>query len=111
MDIDILKPDTGKMHIERPSHSASASAVESPEVATPEPERRPYTEPVSEGEEDDEYAVAPAPDEVKASGLSGEAVAEASGRTSDRRERSCTVDKFNAALVARNRTTHQEECR
>lgn len=77
VDIDILKPDTGKMHIERPTHSATPSAVESPEITTPEPERRHYTEPISEGEDDDEYAVAPANDELKATGLSGEAVAEA----------------------------------
>ena len=54
VDIDILKPDTGKMHIERPSHSQTASAVETPEVFTPDYEARPYNEPVSEGE-DDEY--------------------------------------------------------
>ncbi|KAL5504153.1 VTC4 [Sanghuangporus vaninii] len=77
MDIDILKPDTGKMHIERPSHSATASVAETPGVATPDYEApRPYTEPVSEGE-DDEYALQPARDEDKATGLSGEAVAAA----------------------------------
>ncbi|KAL5486050.1 VTC4 [Sanghuangporus weigelae] len=66
MDIDILKPDTGKMHIERPSHSATASVAETPGAATPDYEApRPYTEPVSEGE-DDEYALQPARDEDKA---------------------------------------------
>ncbi|KAI5119433.1 hypothetical protein M0805_009884 [Coniferiporia weirii] len=73
MDIDILKPDTGMMHIERPSHSASASG--SPVIA-PDSQQRPYTEPVSEGEEDD-FTIGPALDEDKATGLSGEAVAEA----------------------------------
>ncbi|THH08590.1 hypothetical protein EW145_g2600 [Phellinidium pouzarii] len=75
MDIDILKPDTGMMHIERPSHSASASIAESP-TSTPDLQQRPYTEPISEGE-DEEFAIAPAHDEDKAAGLSGEAVAEA----------------------------------
>lgn len=65
------------MQIERPSHSAAASTIETPEVATPDYEsRRHYTEPVSEGE-DDEYALEPAREEDKATGLSGEAVAEA----------------------------------
>ena len=77
VDIDILKPDTGSMHIERPTHSASASALNSPEPLTPEPERRPYTEPLSEGEEDDEVIIAAENDEDKRTGLSGEAVQEA----------------------------------
>jgi len=78
MDIDILKPDTGTVQIERPTHSATPSASESPEAHTPEPERRPYTEPLSEGEEDDEdFTLMPAEDEDKRTGLSGDAVAEA----------------------------------
>ena len=77
VDIDILKPDTGAVHITRPSHSASPSVVDSPELPSPEPERRPYTEPISEGEDDDGIALEPAEDEDKATGLSGEAVAEA----------------------------------
>ena len=78
MDIDILNPDSVKMQIERPTHSASPSATETPEITTPEPEQRPYTEPLSEGEDDEEeYAAAPAADELKATGLSGDAVNEA----------------------------------
>lgn len=78
MDIDILKPDTGKMHIERPSHqgSASTSTGGSPMMSNPDLNHPGYTEPISEGEEDD-YAVAPALNEHKAAGLSSEAVAEA----------------------------------
>lgn len=76
VDIDILKPDSGKMHIERPSHSnsASTSGGVSPIASTPDLQQRRYTEPVSEGEEDDDYAVAPALYEQKAAGLSGEEV-------------------------------------
>ena len=78
VDIDILKPDTGKVHIERPSHSASASVNETPETTTPDLEPiRPYAEPNSEGEEDEERAVTPAQDEGNAAGLSGDAVLEA----------------------------------
>lgn len=78
MDIDILKPDTGKMHIERPSHqgSASTSSGGSPIISTPDIHHAGYTEPISEGEEDD-YAVAPALYEHKAAGLSGEEVEQA----------------------------------
>ncbi|EJD06520.1 SPX-domain-containing protein [Fomitiporia mediterranea MF3/22] len=99
MDIDILKPDTGRMHIERPTHSATPSTVETPDVATPDYERqRPYTEPVSEGEEDDEYALAPAQHEDKATGLSGEAFAAAIAERNhslekDRAEKSRSVAK------------------
>lgn len=78
VDIDILKPDTGIMTIERPSHSNSAT--ESPEMHTPDPEhdhgsirREVYAEPVSEGEDDDdeENALVPALDEGKRTGLTG----------------------------------------
>lgn len=64
------------MPLERPTHSATPSTADTPELATPEPEGRPYTEPLSEGE-DDEFAVAPAQDEDRRTGLSGAAVAEA----------------------------------
>lgn len=78
MDIDILKPDTGTMHIERPSHqgSASASSGGSPVISAPDIHHQAYTEPISEGEEDD-YALAPALNEHIAAGLSSDAVAEA----------------------------------
>ncbi|TDL19918.1 SPX-domain-containing protein [Rickenella mellea] len=86
MDIDILKPDTGHMHIERPSHSGSGSITETntntgtPDLMSPSPESeraRPYTEPISEGEDEDEEGYQAAKDEDKRTGLSGEAVAEA----------------------------------
>lgn len=78
MDIDILKPDTGKMHIERPTHVGSGSTSAWPSgAATPEPESRPYAEPVSEGEEDEMMLYAAAKDEDKRTGLTGQAVADA----------------------------------
>ena len=52
VDIDILKPDTGAVVLDRP-HSHPPSAVESPESATPEGVLSPRGEPVSEGEEED----------------------------------------------------------
>ena len=67
MDVDILKPDTGALQIERPLHASSkgtsasgrqgssSSGLETPELGT----RMPYAEPVSEGEEDEEMDLAP----------------------------------------------------
>lgn len=64
MDVDILKPDTGALQIERPLHSTSrgTSASErqgSSGVLTPEHPPQGYTEPVSEGEEDEDMDLAP----------------------------------------------------
>lgn len=59
MDTDIRKPDTGAMQINRPTsapHSASTSTpdhVDSPRDVHPQ-ELGAYTEPLSEGEDDDE---------------------------------------------------------
>jgi hypothetical protein len=84
VDIDILKPDTGIMSIERPSNVTSAT--ESPMMRTPDPEHdhggmrhQAYTEPVSEGEDDDdeENALVPALDEGKRTGLQGEELEQA----------------------------------
>ncbi|PSR83226.1 hypothetical protein PHLCEN_2v5788 [Hermanssonia centrifuga] len=76
MDVDILKPDTGALQIERPLQSSSrgtssSERQESSGVVTPEMgiESRHYTEPVSEGEEDEEMDLAPARDEGARIGL------------------------------------------
>lgn len=69
MDTDILKPDTGYLTvIERPSASSPNRA--SPDLRTPS-DSVSYTEPVSEGEEDEDMDLAPARDEHKRTGLSG----------------------------------------
>lgn len=70
MDIDIRKPDTGAAHFERPISTASSN---SPHTRTPQP----YTEPLSEGEEDEEVAIAIARDEDKTAGLDPAAATEA----------------------------------
>ncbi|THH29918.1 hypothetical protein EUX98_g4267 [Antrodiella citrinella] len=81
METDILKPDTGAVTIERPLHGGSkgSSSSEHPNSGflTPDSPRRPYAEPVSEGEEDEDMDMAPAKDEGLITGLSGAALAEA----------------------------------
>ncbi|KAJ2918482.1 hypothetical protein MD484_g1970, partial [Candolleomyces efflorescens] len=80
MAVDILKPDTGYLSvIERPStivspktatsrQASSAGSYSPDDVAS-------YTEPLSEGEDDDyNAALAPAKDEGKRAGLSGDEV-------------------------------------
>jgi hypothetical protein len=66
VDTDIRKPDTGAAHFERPSNQPSTAANNSPHIRTPEVQ---YTEPLSEGEEDEEVALDLAPDEDKITGL------------------------------------------
>ena len=53
MDVDILKPDTGVVTIERPTQSSSKGTSSRTSGQTT-PERVHYTEPVSEGEDEDE---------------------------------------------------------
>ncbi|KAH9944864.1 SPX-domain-containing protein [Amylocystis lapponica] len=80
MDTDILKPDTGALTIERPLQSSSKGTSDrqgSSGINTPEHHHLAYTEPVSEGEEDEEMDLAPARDEHKRTGLSGDEVAAA----------------------------------
>ncbi|KIJ51444.1 hypothetical protein M422DRAFT_26858 [Sphaerobolus stellatus SS14] len=74
MDTDIRKPDTGAAHFERPSNPSSTVASNSPRIRTPEV---PYTEPLSEGEDDEHGPVDIARDENKITGLDPEAAAEA----------------------------------
>ena len=63
VETDILKPDTGSLSIERPSHitssKGSSDRQESSGLDTPEHARPTYIEPVSEGEEDEEMDLAP----------------------------------------------------
>jgi hypothetical protein len=67
VDVDILKPDTGALQIERPTHSHTPTSrgstserhSSSSGALTPEESRHPYAEPVSEGEEDEEMDLAP----------------------------------------------------
>ncbi|KZT73075.1 SPX-domain-containing protein [Daedalea quercina L-15889] len=84
MDTDILKPDTGALTIERPMQSSSSKGTselsagrKSSGVMTPEDMHPMYTEPVSEGEEDEAMDLAPARDEHKRTGLSSQDVAAA----------------------------------
>ncbi|KAG8744137.1 vacuolar transporter chaperone [Ceratobasidium sp. 414] len=74
MDADIRKPDTGGVAIGRPISTAT-----SPESHTPASEHEPlkYTEPVSEGEEDELMDVAVAQDEGRLAGLDAQAASEA----------------------------------
>jgi hypothetical protein len=78
VDTDILKPDTGSIPFERPSQLSSilTSAEGSSGSHTP-PGPQGYTEPISEGEEDEEMDLTPAKDEHKRTGLSGAEVDEA----------------------------------
>jgi hypothetical protein len=86
VDIDILKPNTGYVSIERPTHSSSSkgtSELQTPGSGTPsDPDldhdsRIAYAEPESEDEGDEERAFEQAKDEDKRTGLTGLQVAEA----------------------------------
>ncbi|KAF9648672.1 SPX-domain-containing protein [Thelephora ganbajun] len=81
MDADILKPDTGSVPFERKSappsrfHSADGSSgLQTPDRRSSSHQ---YTEPVSEGEEDEEMDLAPAKDERQRTGISGQELDEA----------------------------------
>lgn len=93
MDVDILKPNTGFLTVERPSGPSTSNSASHSKTAserhvssgsatpeTPDDERariqsRRYAEPVSEGEEDEDMDMAPARDEGKRMGLSVEEAA------------------------------------
>ena len=79
MDIDILKPDTGYLSIERPSTIGSSSDRQSSGLGTPDPDINPnaYTEPVSDGEEDEDMDIVPAKNESRRTGLNETEAAEA----------------------------------
>jgi hypothetical protein len=84
VDVDILKPDMGYMSVmERPSAVLSNPTTKGPTPPTtssqPSPTSRDsspapaaYSEPLSEGEDDDDVEFLPAKDEGKITGLSGE---------------------------------------
>lgn len=66
VDVDILKPDTGALQIERPLQTSSRGTSSSERqtsgssgALTPEHPAHTYTEPVSEGEEDEDMDLAP----------------------------------------------------
>ncbi|KAI0649460.1 SPX-domain-containing protein [Trametes meyenii] len=78
MEVDILKPDTGALVIERPLQSSSkGSSSRAGTSGDTTPEHIHYAEPVSEGEEDEAMDMAPARDEGKRIGLAGHDVAAA----------------------------------
>jgi hypothetical protein len=68
VDIDIRKPDTGNVTIDRPtpaaSHQNTDSTTTPDHMSSPSQFRAIYTEPVSEGEEDEDMAVGIAADEI-----------------------------------------------
>ncbi|KAG9315041.1 SPX-domain-containing protein, partial [Chiua virens] len=68
MDIDILKPSTGYMTVERPLPSSSKVSLDQRSGDTT-PSHQMYPEPVSEGEEDEIMDLTPAKDEDKRTGL------------------------------------------
>ena len=84
VDVDILKPDMGYLSVmERPSAVLSSPTTKGPTPPTtssqPSPTSRDsspapaaYSEPLSEGEDDDDVEFLPAKDEGKITGLSGE---------------------------------------
>ena len=60
MEVDILKPDTGALVIERPLQSSSkGTSSRAGTSGQTTPERIQYAEPVSEGEEDEAMDMAP----------------------------------------------------
>ncbi|KIL67548.1 hypothetical protein M378DRAFT_73335 [Amanita muscaria Koide BX008] len=81
MATDILKPDTGYLSvIERPPATTQSSFRGTPERVSSSGSRSPqdtYTEPISEGEEDENDILLPAKDERNRMGLSGAEVEEA----------------------------------
>ena len=75
VDTNILKPDTGSVPFERRSMPSSGMRSTEGSSGLQTPDRRStgqqYTEPVSEGEEDEEMDLAPARDERQRTGISG----------------------------------------
>lgn len=77
MDVDILKPDTGYLSvIERPSTGSKGTLSRSSSAGFQSPSYEHYSEPVSEGE-DEETNLALAKNEGQRTGLSGTEVEEA----------------------------------
>jgi hypothetical protein len=79
VDVEILKPSTGYSAIERPvttSQRGSGISSHQPSTGTQSPEFEGYTEPLSEGEDED-MNITPAKDEGERTGLSGTEYTEA----------------------------------
>ncbi|KAI5983398.1 SPX-domain-containing protein [Pisolithus albus] len=76
MDIDILKPNTGYLTVERPGTSSSKGTPEQGSSGLMTPSHA-YAEPVSEGEEDEDLDLVPAKDEGGRTGLPHQDVAAA----------------------------------
>jgi hypothetical protein len=81
VDTDILKPDTGSVPFERkfgpPSRIGSADGSSGLQTPDRRSTGQHYTEPVSEGEEDEEMDLAPARDERQRTGITGKELDEA----------------------------------
>jgi len=106
VDTDILKPDTGSVPFERTSGPPSKFHSVEGSSGVPTPDRRnsgqQYTEPVSEGEEDEEMDLAPAKDERQRMGISGQELDEAIAH----RER--MLKESQAASVSRDEGRGEE---
>jgi len=82
MDTDILKSNTGYLSIERPSTISSSKGTsdrQSSGLGSPDADINSgsYTEPVSDGEEDEDMDIVPAKDEGRRTGLTETEAAEA----------------------------------
>lgn len=113
MDTDILKPDTGYLHvIERPTHTSSKGSDRT-SSGDHTPSEEGYVEPVSEGEEDENIDLAPAKDEDKRTGLSGVQVAEAVAYREQmlktRRQSEAAAGKTRASITNGNGHDADEE--
>ena len=79
VDVDITKPDTGFMTVERPHSQRTPSEIRSSGAPTPDATDgdRTYAEPLSEGEGDEDMDLAPARDEGARIGLGSAQAADA----------------------------------
>jgi hypothetical protein len=81
VETDILKPNTGYISVERPSHTPSSKSTSEPptrqDTGILDDRPGPYAEPESDGDDDEEMDIHPAKDEHKRTGLSSVDVAEA----------------------------------
>ncbi|KAF8271216.1 VTC domain-containing protein [Lactarius quietus] len=79
VDVDITKPNTGFVTVERPHSQRTPSEIRSSGVPTPDGTDgdRTYVEPLSEGEEDEDMDLAPARDEGARIGLASAQAADA----------------------------------
>lgn len=107
MATDILKPDTGYLSvIERPTAPSSYRGTPErvPSTGTQSPQGV-YTEPISEGEEDDNDQLLPAKDERKRMGLSGAEIEEAIAYREDMLKKQDRAKEADRKQEANNRET------